>query len=154
MRVLVTGGAGFVGSYLALSLKRERPDSAVVALDNLKRRGSELALRRLSAGGVEFRHGDIRNPEDFADTGSLDLLIECSAEPSAQAGLYGGERYLINTNLIGTINCLDHARRHDAAVIFLSTSRIYPIAALRELPLVPTQTRFVIPASHTGTGWS
>jgi CDP-paratose 2-epimerase len=154
MRILITGGAGFVGSHLALSFKREKPDSAVVALDNLRRRGSELALRRLAAGGVEFRHGDIRNPEDLADTGSLDLLVECSAEPSVQAGLYGGERYLINTNLIGTINCLDHARRNDAAVVFLSTSRIYPIAPLRELPLVPAETRFVIPASNTGPGWS
>src|SRR6516162_8590119 len=154
MRVLITGGAGFVGSHLALSFKREKPDSAVIALDNLKRKGSELALRRLAEGGVEFRHGDVRNPEDLAETGGLDLLVECSAEPSVQAGLYGGERYLINTNLVGTINCLDHARRHDAAVIFLSTSRVYPIAPLRELPLVPTETRFVIPASKTGPGWS
>jgi CDP-paratose 2-epimerase len=154
MRILITGGAGFVGSHLALSFKWEEPDSAVVAFDNLKRRGSELALRRLAAGGVEFRHGDIRNPEDLADTGSFDLLVECSAEPSVQAGLYRGERYLINTNLIGTINCLDLARRHDAAVVFLSTSRVYPIASLRELPLVGTETRFVIPASKTGPGWS
>jgi CDP-paratose 2-epimerase len=154
MRILITGGAGFVGSHLALAFKREKPGSAVVALDNLKRRGSELALRRLAAGGVEFRHGDIRNPEDLADTGRLDLLVECSAEPSVQAGVYGGERYLINTNLIGTINCLEHARRNDAAVIFMSTSRIYPIAPLRELPLVPTATRFVIPAADAGPGWS
>ena len=154
MRILITGGAGFVGSHLALSFKRDKPDSAVVAFDNLKRRGSELALCRLAAGGVEFRHGDIRNPEDLADTGSPDLLVECAAEPSVQAGLYGGERHLINTNLIGTINCLDHARRHDAVVVFLSTSRIYPIAPLRKLPLVPTETRFGIPASNTGPGWS
>ena len=111
-------------------------NSATVALDNLKQRGSELALRRLAVGGVEFRHGDIRNPEDLADSGSLDLLVECSAEPSVQAGVYGGERYLINTNLMGTINRLDHARHHDAAVIFLSRSRIYPVTSLRELPLV------------------
>src|SRR6266446_5353914 len=110
MRILITGGAGFVGSHLALSFKRDTPDSTVIAIDNLKRRGSELALRRLAAGGVEFRHGDIRNSEDLADAGHLDLLIECSAEPSVQAGLSEGDRYLINTNLIGTINCLDHAR--------------------------------------------
>jgi len=154
MRILITGGAGFVGSHLAISFKRENPDREIIAFDNLKRRGSELALRRLAAGGVEFRHGDIRNPEDLADAGSFNLLVECSAEPSVQAGLYGGERYLINTNLIGTINCLDYARRHDAAVIFLSTSRIYPIAALRQLPLISTETRFVIPPSDTGPGWS
>lgn len=113
-----------------------------------------MALQRLASGGVEFRHGDVRNPEDLDDAGEIDLLIECSAEPSVQAGLYGGERYLINTNLMGTINCLDHARRHDAAVVFLSTSRVYPIALLRSLPLLPTKTRFVIPDSHNGPGWS
>jgi CDP-paratose 2-epimerase len=39
-------------------------------------------------------------------------------------------------------------------VVFLSTSRVYPIAALRELPLIPTETRFVIPGSSTVPGWS
>ena len=39
-------------------------------------------------------------------------------------------------------------------MVFLSTSRIYPIAPLRELPLVPAKSRFVIPASNTGPGWS
>ncbi len=152
--MMVTGGAGFVGSHLALSFKRDMPHCTVIALDNLKRRGSELALRRLATGGVEFRHGDIRNREDLSDAGNLDLLIECSAEPSVQAGLAGDDRYLINTNLIGTINCLDHARRHGAAVVFLSTSRVYPIAALRALPLVAAETRFVIPKANTGPGWS
>jgi CDP-paratose 2-epimerase len=154
MRLLITGGAGFVGSHLGLSFKRDNPESTVIAFDNLKRRGSELALRRLAAGGVEFRHGDVRNPEDLADAGSLDLLVECSAEPSVQAGLFGGQRYLIDTNLVGTINCLDHARRYDAAVIFLSTSRVYPIAPLRQLPLVHAETRFAVPEDSTGPGWS
>ena len=154
MRIMITGGAGFVGSHLALSFKRDMPNCTVTTLDNLKRRGSELALGRLALGGVEFRHGDIRNPDDLAAAGSLDLLIECSAEPSVQAGLSGGDRYLIDTNLIGTINCLDHARRHGASLIFLSTSRVYPIAALRELPLVATGARFVIPEEITGPGWS
>jgi len=151
---MITGGAGFVGSHLAISFKRDMPDSTVIALDNLKRRGSELALRRLASGGVQFRHGDIRNREDLADAGGLDLLIESSAEPSVQAGLAGGDRYLINTNLMGTINCLDHARRHEAAVVFLSTSRVYPIAALRELPLIANETRFAIPEANVGPGWS
>jgi CDP-paratose 2-epimerase len=154
MRILITGGAGFIGSHLALSFKRDIPDSTVIALDNLRRRGSELALGRLAPGGVEFRHGDIRNREDLADAGNFDLLVECSAEPSVQAGLGGGDRYLINTNLVGTINCLDCAREQGAAVIFLSTSRVYPIAPLRELPLVGTETRFVIPSGSAGPGWS
>src|SRR5947207_11553962 len=58
------------------------------------------------------------------------------------------------STLIGTINCLDHCRRHGAAVVFLSTSRVYPIASLRDLPLVARETRFVIPEANSGQGWS
>jgi NAD(P)-dependent dehydrogenase (short-subunit alcohol dehydrogenase family) len=115
-RVLVTGGAGFVGSNLALLLA-ERRSAEVVAFDNLHRRGSELALPRLRAGGVEFIHGDIRNHEDLDDLPATDLVIECSAEPSVHGGYDGGGRYLINTNLIGTVNCLDYARRYGSALI-------------------------------------
>lgn len=46
-RILVTGGAGFVGSALALSLSRLYSDWEIIVLDNLKRRGSELNLPRL-----------------------------------------------------------------------------------------------------------
>ncbi len=63
--VLVTGGAGFVGSALAIGVKSNHPKTCVIALDNLKRRGSELNLPRLRDAGVDFIHGDIRNPQDL-----------------------------------------------------------------------------------------
>ena len=153
-RILVTGGAGFVGSSLALATKRDHPEAAVIALDNLRRRGSELALPRLREGGVEFLHGDIRNAEDLEAAGSVELVLECSAEPSVQAGYADDARYLVHTNLMGTVNCLELARRHGAGVIFLSTSRVYPIAPLRDLPLQPQGDRLVIPDGKSGTGWS
>ena len=81
-RILITGGAGFIGSNLALSFKRDRPSATVIAFDNLKRRGSELALSRLRGGGVEFMHGDIRSVDDLADVGPVNILIEASAEPT------------------------------------------------------------------------
>ncbi len=153
-RILVTGGAGFVGSNLALLARRDHDGAEVVAFDNLRRRGSELALARLKAGGVTFIHGDIRNPADIADAGAFDLLLECSAEPSVQAGYGGSPAYLIDTNLTGTIHCLEAARRHQAAVVFLSTSRVYPIAALRALPLEPRGARLAIAEGASGPGWS
>jgi CDP-paratose 2-epimerase len=153
MQILITGGAGFVGSNLALLLAQQRGDH-VVAFDNLHRRGSELSLVRLRACGVDFVHGDIRNPEDFDGLPAPDLMIECSAEPSVHAGYDGSARYLLNTNLVGTVNCLDYARRHGSAVIFLSTSRVYSIPALRGLPLRREGDRLILPPGESGPGWS
>ena len=69
MRVLITGGAGFIGSTLALSLAERHPDWQLVACDNLYRRGSELNLGRLKRAGVEFMHADVRHREDLARFG-------------------------------------------------------------------------------------
>ncbi|MBO0939397.1 NAD-dependent epimerase/dehydratase family protein [Fibrella sp. HMF5335] len=142
MKLLITGGAGFVGSALAMSLKRNYPDYTIYALDNLKRRGSELNITRLRQAGVEFVHGDIRSKEDFDVIPAVDAVIEASAEPSVLAGLDGTPDYLINTNLFGTVNCLNFALKHKAAFIFLSTSRIYPIKALENLNFREGATRF------------
>ena len=71
MRLLITGGAGFVGGNLAVSLAARHPDWEIVALDNLMRRGSELNLPRLREAGVEFVHGDVREPADLAAAGRL-----------------------------------------------------------------------------------
>jgi len=154
MRILITGGAGFVGSSLALLLKRDRADAEIIAFDNLRRRGSELSLVRLKDAGVSFVHGDVRNADDLAEVGAVDLLLECSAEPSVHAGYGGSPAYVVQTNLTGTIHCLELARRHQADVIFLSTSRVYPIAPLRALPLSRERDRLDIPADAAGQGWS
>lgn len=142
MNILVTGGAGFVGSALAISLKVNYPHYNIFALDNLKRRGSELNLSRLKKNGIEFIHGDIRNKEDFDSIPAVDAVIEASAEPSVLAGLNGTPDYLINTNLVGTVNCLNYALKHKANFIFLSTSRVYPIKAIESLNFVEEETRF------------
>ena len=147
MRVLITGGAGFVGASLALALA-QRGGHDVVALDNLRRRGSELNLPRLRAAGVEFVHGDVRNPADLAGVGAIDALVECSAEPSALAGADGAVDYVLDTNLSGAVNCLELARREDAALVFLSTSRVYPVRALERVAWEETDTRFDIAAEQ------
>ena len=152
--VLITGGAGFVGSNLALLWKRNYPDDEVVAFDNLHRTGSELAIPRLRDGGVRFQHGDLRNAEDLATLEAARLVIDCAAEPSVQAGQGDDSEGLVRNNLLGTLNCLEFCRRHDAGIVFLSTSRVYPIAALRDLPLENHDQRLDLPREAEGPGWS
>jgi CDP-paratose 2-epimerase len=141
-RICITGGAGFVGSNLAIAIQRAQSGPEVTVVDSLKRRGSELALSRLRAEGVPFVHGDIRCPEDLADLEGFDLLIDCSAEPSVQAGATGSPAYVLQTNLVGTINLLEAARVRGAATLLLSTSRVYPLDRINALDVEETPTRF------------
>lgn len=151
MRVLVTGGAGFVGANLAVSLAARQSDWEIVALDNLMRRGSELNLPRLRDAGVEFVHGDVREPADLAAAGPFEAMVECSAEPSVLAG-FADTSYSVQTNLLGAFNCLERARAEEAFVVFLSTSRVYPVAPQLELELEEETTRFELSESQPVPG--
>ena len=154
-RILVTGGAGFVGSSVALALKRSLPQARVTAFDNLHRRGSELNLSRLREAGVAFAHGDIRSLADLTGLAEApDLIVECSAEPSAQAGYGGSPEYLIDTNLTGCYHCLELARRAHADFVFISTSRVYPYRRLNELAYEEGPERFHLSAVQTLAGAS
>jgi CDP-paratose 2-epimerase len=153
-RLLITGGAGFVGSNLAVSLAARHPGWEIVAFDNLYRKGSELNLPRLEAAGVEFVRGDVREPADLQALPGADALIECSAEPSVMSGVDGDTGYLVHTNLTGAYNCLELARRDGAFVVFLSTSRVYPVAPQVGLNLEEGPTRLEIAAEQEVAGVS
>lgn len=149
--VLVTGGAGFVGSHVAAWATRQFPQARVYAADNLRRRGSERNLPWLRANGVTFVHADIRSPQDLALDRELAaskqaraLLVECSAEPSVLAGYDGSPEYVVQTNLVGTYHCLELCRRTGADLLFLSTSRVYPMRHLNAIRLTEGETRFDI----------
>ena len=152
--ILITGGAGFVGSNIALRLRNLHPNIVITVLDNLKRRGSELSISRLADQNIQFVHGDIRNKEDFEGIGSYDLMIECSAEPSVLAGVGESPEYVINTNLIGAINCFESCRKNSADIIFLSTSRVYPIKTLNNIEVEECETRFEIKREQKKQGLS
>ena len=148
MKILITGGAGFVGSRLAHLFKQLPQSPNVTVLDNLRRRGSELNLRSFKTAGIEFQHGDIRVLSDLEDLGgNFDLLVDASAEPSVLAGLNGSPNYVLGANLEGTLNCLEFARKRCSALVFLSTSRVYSIEPLKKIELVEAATRLT-PAAN------
>jgi len=141
-KLLITGGAGFIGSSICLKLKEKYPGYLITAFDNLKRRGSELNLTDFKKLGIDFIHGDIRNIEDLDTAGRFDILIEASAEASVLAGLNTDPRYIINNNLYGSINCFNECLKNRAQLIFLSTSRVYPFQRIEHANYVEEETRF------------
>lgn len=150
--ILITGGCGFIGSHLALAFRRQ--GHRVTALDNLSRCGSEILRDRIVGAGVEFLFGDIRFREDLARLrGPVDLMIECSAEPSVLAGVQGAEaEYVVQNNLVGALHCFEYARRQACPVIFLSTSRVYPYDAINRQPYREEPTRFIPARAGQGFG--
>jgi CDP-paratose 2-epimerase len=140
LHILITGGAGFVGSELAVRLTEK--GHRVVVMDNLVRRGSESNLGRLALHSVTFVHGDVRNPEDFENLPSgIEFLIDVSAQPSVVSG-YTNPVFDITNNSFGVIRVLEFARQHRCPMIFFSTNRVYVVDRLLELPRREGAARF------------
>jgi CDP-paratose 2-epimerase len=139
MKILVTGICGFAGATLARALLAERPGLEIHGVDNLSREGSHHNLRALRALGVRVVHGDIRLASDLENLPACDAVLDCAAQPSVLAGTADSgcsPAQLVEHNLGGTLHLLEYCRRHRAAFVLLSTSRVYSIAPLATLPLV------------------
>jgi CDP-paratose 2-epimerase len=152
--ILITGGAGFVGSSLALRFQAAAPGAVVTCLDNFYRQGSELNAARLTAAGVRVVRGDVRDARAFEALPACDLVVDAAAEPSVLAGRSGDVEYLVDSNLVGTLHALNAARKWSAAFLFLSTSRVYPVESLRAIRLVERETRFELAAEQVLPGLS
>ncbi len=138
---MIAGGTGFVGSNLAIFLKKKFQDYHIICFDNLVRRGSELNVARLKDHNIEFFKGDIRRKKELLSLQNIHVILECSAEPSVLAS-YVDPVYTIDTNLFGTAHCLELARRDKSQVIFLSSSRVYPIEPINNIAFEELPTRF------------
>lgn len=142
MKIVITGGAGFIGYNLALYLKHKYPQYDITAFDNLSRKGVDSNVASLRHSGVGFIKGDIRSPKDFELLNGFDCMIEASAEPSVLSGLKDDPAFIIENNLIGAINCFRACFKNKAQVIFLSTSRVYPLQYLSETKYKECESRF------------
>jgi CDP-paratose 2-epimerase len=127
-RVLITGGAGFVGCNATRYFGSR--NWQVTVLDNLTRHGSEQNLQWLEDGTTfEFERADVRDrtavDRVFADT-RFDAVIHLAAQVAVTTSV-ADPRTDFNVNALGTFNVLDAARRYcpEAVFIFASTNKVY-----------------------------
>ena len=130
MKILITGGCGFVGTNLALFLKQK--NHKISSLDNLSRKGSKYNLKLLNNEKIKNYRIDIENDRKILKIPKFDLIIDCCAEAAVEVSKNNFEK-VINTNLLGTINILKKAKIDKSKIIFLSSSRVYPINSLKDL---------------------
>jgi CDP-paratose 2-epimerase len=137
MKIFITGICGFVGSSLARWFKSAADSVEVFGIDNLIRPGSEINRARLRSMDIEVFHADVRAQSDMEDLPHADWIIDAAANPSVLAGVDGrsSSRQLIEHNLQGTLNLLEHAKKHGACFVLLSSSRVYSITLLARLPM-------------------
>ena len=132
MKILITGGCGFVGSNIAINLKKNLKKVKIYSLDNLMRKGSKLNQKRLINFNIKNFNINIENFEKLSSLPKFNLVIDCCAEPAIEISKKDPDRVL-NTNLIGTFNILKKCLQDKANMIFLSSSRVYSINELRKL---------------------
>ena len=131
MKILITGGCGFVGSNLAIFLKNKLNNAKISSLDNLYRKGSEINLKRLKKNKIKNYKIDIKNQKQILRLKKFDIIIDCCAEAAIEKSKTNLDK-VISTNLIGTINILKKANKDKSKVIFLSSSRVYPIKLIHK----------------------
>ena len=128
-RILVTGGAGFIGSNFVRYLFSSREDVQVVNLDALTYAGNRENLSDLASHpGYRFVHGDIRDRELVATLlkeHAVEAVVHFAAESHVDRSIEGPEVF-VKTNVGGTLNLLEAARAHGVArFLQISTDEVY-----------------------------
>lgn len=128
MKLLITGGCGFLGSNLAAHALEQGIDLCV--FDSLYRHGSRLNLQWLQGlGRFEYAHGDVRNANDVRRTVRRfkpDAVFHLAGQVAMTTSI-ADPRMDFEVNVLGTLNVLETVREdtRDAAVIYSSTNKVY-----------------------------
>jgi CDP-paratose 2-epimerase len=130
MKILVTGGCGFVGANICISLKKKFHE--VVSLDNLSRKSSIINYDLLKKNRIKNFKFDIINEKKIQKLKKFDLIIDCCAEAAVEVSKKDINR-VFNTNLIGTFNLLKKAKKDNSKIIFISTSRVNSISEINNI---------------------
>ena len=130
MKILITGGCGFVGSNIAIYLRKKIKKAKISSLDNLIRKGSLINRNRLKKYNIKNFNINIEKFEKVKLIPKFDIIIDCCAEPAIEASRKDPDR-VFKTNLVGTFNILKKCIKDNTRIIFLSSSRVYSIEKLR-----------------------
>ncbi len=112
-RLLVTGGAGFIGANFVHYWARRHPDDRLVVLDALTYAGIRASLPELGEERLRFVEGDIRDQpgaERLLREESLDTIVHFAAESHVDRSISGPEHF-VDVNVLGTLSLLEAARR-------------------------------------------
>jgi dTDP-glucose 4,6-dehydratase len=123
-RMLVTGGAGFIGSNFVHYTVRNHPEYEVCVLDALTYAGDNTTLSAV-ADQIEFVHGDICDT-DVANrlVAKSDLIVHFAAESHVDNSLHDPEPF-VRSNIIGTYTLLEAVRRHGGRFHHISTDEVF-----------------------------
>ena len=125
MKILVTGGCGFVGTNLSLYLNSKGFD--VHSLDNLSRKGSKYNLTLLKKRKIKNFKINVESFKVIEKLPKYDLIIDCCAEAAVEISKKDIDK-VFNTNLLGTFNIMKKIKKDRSKLIYLSTSRVFPIS--------------------------
>jgi dTDP-glucose 4,6-dehydratase len=124
MRVLVTGGAGFIGSNFVRFFLDRHPGDEMVVLDKLTYAGRLENLEGV-LDRIRFVKGDITVPSDVEATGTCDAIINFAAETHVDRSI-ADPGVFVRTDVLGTHVLLEHARRRDTATyVQIGTDEVY-----------------------------
>ena len=132
MKILITGGCGFIGSNLAVFLKNKNKNFEINTLDNFFRSGSKFNLVRLKNNAIKNYNYDIKETKFLKKLPKYDLIIHCAAEPAIEVSKKNLTE-VFHINLVGTLNVLQKCVSDKSKLIFLSSSRVYSINELTKL---------------------
>jgi dTDP-glucose 4,6-dehydratase len=125
MKIVVTGGAGFIGSNFVRYIYHERPQWSIVVYDALTYAGNLENIANLDKNRVDFIHADICN-ETAIDTAveDCDAVINFAAETHNDNSLHTS-RPFIDSNIVGTYQILEAVRKHKKRLHHISTDEVY-----------------------------
>jgi dTDP-glucose 4,6-dehydratase len=125
MKILVTGGAGFIGSNFVRFVLKERPDWQVTVYDLLTYAGDEKNLEGLDASRYSFIKGDIRDEPAIGEAvANHDAVVHFAAETHVDNSVHD-PRPFVETNVLGTYCVLEAVKKHGKRLHHISTDEVY-----------------------------